>query len=153
MDLGALVREVAALQQTTTSAHTIVVDAPERLEGYSDRERVGQLLANLVSNAIKYSPNGSQIRVSVRQAAKEVVASVADQGKGIAPEQRHLLFELSSRIEPSQTVAGSGLGLFICKGIAEAHGGRIWVEENPGGGTRFCFTLRSVGEEELSDGE
>ena len=115
-----------------------------------DRLRIVQVVDNLLSNAARHSSESSVIRVSAVREGVYVVVSVADEGRGIPSELLALLFRKFSRIEGDERgsgVLGSGLGLAICKGIVEAHGGRIWAEsEGPGMGARFTFTLPSVEE-------
>jgi signal transduction histidine kinase len=106
----------------------------------ADPERIQQTLSNLVGNAIKFSPADSKILVRASGNGREVVISVVDQGKGIAPEHLPRVFDRywqSSRTDRQ----GAGLGLAIAKGIVEAHGGKIWVESAPGAGTTASFTL------------
>lgn len=106
----------------------------------ADRERIQQTLSNLVGNAIKFSPAGSEIVVMARRDASGVVISVLDKGAGIAAHNLPRVFDRywqSSRTDRQ----GAGLGLAIAKGIVEAHGGRIWLESRPGEGTTASFTL------------
>ena len=106
----------------------------------ADRERVQQILSNLVGNAIKFSPAGSKIAVTARRDPEGVVISVLDNGRGITPEQLPRVFDRywqSSRTDRQ----GAGLGLAIAKGIVETHGGRIWIDSKPGEGTTASFTL------------
>ena len=126
--------------------NTVDVDLAADLPLISaDGRRITQVLDNLLSNASKYSPEFSRISVTGSQDGFFVVVSVADEGKGIPSEQLTSLFRKFSRIDDGgseQRVAGEGLGLAICKGIVEAHGGRIWAEnrvEEPG--TRITFTV------------
>ena len=111
----------------------------------ADKWRFIQVLENLLSNAAKYSPEPSVIRVSAARDDGRVAFSVADEGRGIAADRIPYLFRKFARIhgeEGERQISGSGLGLAICKGIVEAHGGRIWAESaGPGLGTRFTFTL------------
>ncbi len=108
----------------------------------ADRLRIVQVLGNLLSNAAGYSPDGSPILVTAVRDGVHVAVSVADQGRGIPAELLPGLFRKFSR---ASGVDGSGLGLAICKGIVEAHGGRIWAEsDGPGLGARFTFTLPAV---------
>ena len=112
-----------------------------------DRQRVGQVLFNLFSNASKYSREWSTIRVNASLKDVYVTVSVVDEGRGISAEQLPRLFSKFSRIESDngQEVEGYGLGLAISRGIVEAHGGRIWAEsDGEGRGTRFTFTLPAV---------
>lgn len=111
-----------------------------------DPQRVGQALANLVGNAAKYSPAGSSVVIRVRAAATErqVVVAVTDRGLGIAPEELSSLFQPFRRTRAAleSGIEGSGLGLMICKEIAESHGGTVWAESaGPGLGSTFCLSL------------
>jgi signal transduction histidine kinase len=144
LDLTEIVRRVVALQQSTTASHHLILDAPEHLEAVWDGERLGQLLANLISNAIKYSPAGGDVRVTVREVASEAVVSVSDQGIGLSRAQIERLFQPFTRLYSGREIKGTGLGLYICKAIVEAHGGRIWVESTPDQGSTFTVTLPCV---------
>jgi two-component system sensor histidine kinase VicK len=108
-----------------------------------DGVRIEQVLTNLVDNAIKYSPNGGVVHVRLaRTADGDLAVSVSDQGVGIPPEHVPHLFERFYRITSNgRSVKGVGLGLYICRSLIEAHGGRIWVESQPGVGSTFIFTL------------
>ena len=111
----------------------------------ADRRRIVQVVGNLLSNAARHSPEDSFIRVSAALAGAYVEVSVADQGRGIPAEDLPLLFRKFSRREYSETGGDTGLGLAICKGIVEAHGGRIRAEsDGPGLGARFVFSLPVV---------
>jgi len=104
------------------------------------------VLTNLVENAAKFAPAGTKITVTARAEDGQIVVSVADEGPGIAPEHQVHLFERFYRVDSQLTrnTPGTGLGLAICKGLVEAHGGRIWVESEPGRGARFYFTLPPI---------
>lgn len=113
----------------------------------ADRKRVGQVLYNLFSNASKYSREWSTIRVTALAEELYATVTVIDEGRGISSEQLPRLFSKFSRInyDNGSEVEGYGLGLAICRGIVEAHGGRIWAEsDGEGHGTRFTFTLPTV---------
>ncbi len=114
----------------------------------ADRRRVVQVLINLLSNASKYSREPSPIRLTVAQDGMYIEFSVADEGKGLSPGLLPHLFSRFSRLDEEDPVGGitnSGLGLAICKGIVEAHGGRIWAESaGLGKGARFVFTIPAV---------
>ena len=115
----------------------------------ADRRRIVQVIGNLLSNAARHSPAPSVIRVSAVREGGHVEVSVADQGRGIPAEDLPLLFRKFSRREDRDTGGDTGLGLAICKGIVEAHGGRIRAEsDGPGLGARFVFTLPVVQETE-----
>ena len=105
-----------------------------------DRERVLQVLGNLIGNAIKFTPDGGSVQVSAETIDDEVLFAVRDSGVGVAPKQLPHVFDRFWRATP-KTRLGSGLGLTIAKGVVEALGGRIWVESRPGEGTTFFFTL------------
>ena len=111
----------------------------------ADRQRVAQVLGNLLTNAARHSPESSVIRVSAVKGEVDVAFSVADEGRGIPAESLPRLFRKFSRVESGEQVGDTGLGLAICKGIVEAHGGRIWAEsDGPGLGARFTFTLPAL---------
>ncbi len=113
----------------------------------ADRRHIVQALVNLLSNAARHSPESSAIRMAVVRNDVHVVFSVADDGRGIPSERLPHLFRKFSRIDADEQRGNTGLGLAICKGIVEAHGGRIWAEsDGPGLGARFSFTLPTVEE-------
>ncbi len=121
--------------------NNIQVDIPRELPPVlADRRRIVQVLSNLIANASRHSPESSAIRVTVVHGNLQVSICVADQGKGVPAERLPHLFRKYFQFDGEGR--GSGLGLAICKGIVEAHGGRIWAESNGEGlGTRFTFTL------------
>jgi len=110
---------------------------------YVDRDRFVQVLWNLLENARKYALPSALIKVEARWEGNEVQIGVADRGPGIPAEERERIFQHFYRLRRDQetTAEGSGLGLAICQGIVQAHGGRIWVEDRPGGGSVFRFAL------------
>ena len=122
--------------------------APDLPPVMADRRRIVQVLSNLLSNAAGYSPEGSPIRVTAVREGVHVAVSVADEGRGVSAGLLPHLFRKFSRIDGGERgsgIEGSGLGLAICKGIVEAHGGRIWAEsDGPGLGARFTFTIPAV---------
>ena len=113
----------------------------------ADRRRIVQVISNLLSNAARHSPQSSVIRVRVARRGVDLVFSVSDEGRGIPAESLPHLFRKFSRVQSEEQAGDTGLGLSICKGIVEAHGGRIWAEsDGPGLGARFTFTLPTVEE-------
>jgi signal transduction histidine kinase len=106
----------------------------------ADRERVLQVLANLVGNAIKFTKEGGSIQMSARATSGALELEVRDNGAGIPKEQQAQIFERFWKGDAERS-CGAGLGLAIARGIVEAHGGRIWVDSAVGGGSRFFFTL------------
>ena len=111
---------------------------------WCDRERIVQVLSNLVGNAIKFTPRGGNIRVSAEAWGEMVRVAVCDDGPGIAPELIPRIFDRYLHVAQRESRHGAGLGLYIAKGIVENHGGRLWVESTLGRGSTFFFTLPQV---------
>jgi PAS domain S-box-containing protein len=134
--------------RTQSNVHTFEVDFSLRypiIQG--DAERLRQVLTNLISNAIKYSPESGKIIVSGRYDENQVYVAVSDQGIGIPAGERERIFDRFYRIDSALTrrTQGAGLGLYLVKSVVEAHGGRIWVSSAPGQGSTFVFTLPREG--------
>jgi two-component system sensor histidine kinase KdpD len=142
-DLGVLVEEVVGRLRPLTARHQVLVDVPEDLPVLLlDYVEIDQVLSNLIENATKYAPPDTEISVSVRKRDRELVVAVDDRGPGVPSTAVAHLFDPFYRIaDGTPRPAGLGLGLAVAKGLIEAHGGRIWVENRPGGGARFAFTL------------
>ncbi len=136
-----LLKELEA--QARSRGHAISWDCPAGLEIEADQEFLRRLLLNLVENALKYSPTGSHTSVEARPSKRGIRLSVRDQGQGIPEPMRERIFEKFVRLEETGTGprSGSGLGLAFCQLVAEAHDGRIWVEDNPTGGSIFVVEL------------
>lgn len=135
-------RDMAAI----APERVVVVDIADDIGSINgDAEKLKQVLLNLVGNAIKYSPNGKpvEVRVQIDPASKGLTIDVTDQGVGIADRDRSKLFTSFSRVRTVQTesIRGTGLGLYICKKLVEAMGGNIWVDSILGEGSKFSFTL------------
>lgn len=142
-DLVAIAREVGQSLQLTTEKHRIIVDAePAAISGEWDADRLRQVFSNLVGNAIKYAPGG-RITILLRREPQQADVLVSDQGPGIPPERLPHLFERFRQAgrTAQERAGGLGLGLYLTKGIVEAHGGRVGVESEPGRGSTFWFTL------------
>jgi two-component system sensor histidine kinase KdpD len=147
----------SALTRTRQQAldHNMVVDIPEDLPLVPvDYVLIEQVLINLISNSVKYSPEGSTIQIVVRQIdVRSLRLTVNNQGPPVPEEHLEHIFDKFFRVTAADRVTGSGLGLSICKGIVEAHGGHIWARNMPGG-FAFNFTLPlSTGNASMSDGE
>ena len=146
-DLRQLISEAQTLFARAGGPQQIILDLPEQLRPVSaDRRRIAQVLGNLFSNAEKFSPPDSAIRVSVEDRDDDVAILVTDQGQGIPAEKLPHLFKKFSQVHEGHHLSGTGLGLAICKGIVEAHGGRIWAESGgEGQGATITFTLPVAG--------
>lgn len=130
--------------QSLTTKHELVLDIPRRLpDVYADVQRIAQVLINLVGNAAKYSPQNTLITISAHKTSDGLQIDVADQGGGIPPHERHRIFNPFYQMKNGSGVSrnGAGLGLAICKGLVEAHGGKIWIQDRLGPGTVVSFTL------------
>ena len=144
VDLNGLVRDVVDRARASSDRHTIRTDLDDALPIISaDPDRLVQVISNLVSNAVKYSPDGGEVTVSTRASDGQVGVAVRDQGVGIPPEFIDRLFGRYERFESNRTskVVGTGLGLAISRQIIELHGGKIWVESKVGSGSTFQFTV------------
>jgi PAS domain S-box-containing protein len=144
VDFASLAVQVAEKFRPQTPIHTIETHFPPDFpEVQGDERRLGQVLSNLVNNAIKYSPQGGTISICGRVVPNAVQVSVSDEGVGLLPEQQELIFDRFYRVDNALTreTQGVGLGLYIVRSIVEAHGGHIWVESKPGQGTTFTMEI------------
>ncbi len=143
VNLDYLARQIADRFRTQTSLHQFLIDFPAGFPVIlGDVDRLIQVFANLISNAIKYSPSGGEIRIAGQVLGNQVVVCVSDQGPGIASEDIPHVFDRFYRAkEASRTTKGTGLGLYLAKAVIEAHQGHIWVDPKPGDGARICFSL------------
>lgn len=144
-DLARLLRRTVAELEGLDNAVTLQVRVPEDLPAaLGDEPRQWQVLTNLLSNAVKHSPAGGVVRVTAAREGDHLVVAVQDQGPGVDPADAERMFERFSQLEhrSSGQPAGTGLGLYICRSLVEAQGGRIWVDSRPGGGSTFRYTVR-----------
>jgi signal transduction histidine kinase len=151
VDLAALVASVAGrfAQAAARRGIALEVSGAERpLQVLGDAGRLDQVLMNLLGNALKFTPDGGTVTAAIRPLNGEIEVSVADSGPGIPAAEIPVLFERFGQAEEGRRsrVAGTGLGLLICRRVLEAHGGHIWVESEPGCGARFVFRLVRLGE-------
>jgi two-component system sensor histidine kinase KdpD len=145
VDLADLVRETVAAMSLGQDEVSVVAQAPDTVPAVrADRERLKQVLMNLVENAVKYSPAGGEVDVRAWADNGLVLVAVEDQGPGIPREQQGLIFEKFGRANVGGGKPGSGLGLFIARSIAEAHGGSLMVRSAPGQGSTFTLELPLV---------
>jgi signal transduction histidine kinase len=146
-DARALVDETLEFLRplATIKSVTLQVQPGEPAEALCDRDRILQVLSNLIGNAIKFSPEEGVITVKTERSRHSVCVSIHDNGPGIEAGELRQVFERYWHAK-SAAGGGTGLGLFIAKGIVEAHGGRIWVESTLGEGSTFYFTLPTVDE-------
>jgi signal transduction histidine kinase len=142
VDVAAMVRELAdRVIPAAAGAHFRVDATAPAPPTPADPERLEQVLANLFSNAIKYGVRGGEIAVTVDRRAEETRVSVTNLGPGIPEDEQPRLFSRFFRARNAARAPGTGLGLYICKGIVEAHGGKMGVETRAEGPTRFWLTL------------
>ncbi len=148
--LAISIREVVRKVQLASPSHGFELDWPaDDPMVNADQKRIYQVIQNLMTNAVKYSPDGGCITVSAHVDRRELVISVADQGLGMPASEIDRIFDRFHRVqtEVSRGIGGTGLGLAICKGLVEAHGGRIWAEsEGEGKGSTLRFSLPLLAE-------
>jgi two-component system phosphate regulon sensor histidine kinase PhoR len=136
--------ERVRLAQVSAEEHMITLDIQvQDSRIVADKLRISQVIGNILDNAIRFSPQGRQVRVALKEQNNEYLVSITDQGIGVSPEYIDHIFERFYRVRntASRQYSGIGLGLFVARAIVEAHGGHIWVESNEGLGSTFSFTL------------
>jgi signal transduction histidine kinase len=144
VDVPAMVGEVVEQVRPIATAHELHLEshlAPDVPSLYADRDLLQRVLLNLLDNAVKFTPPGGKVELrATRSGPDTVLFAVSDTGRGISPEHHERVFERFTRVSGRQA-RGTGLGLALCKLGVEAHGGRIWVESEPGQGATFKFVL------------
>ncbi len=146
IDLTSVLTETAGAM---VNGHKITLRGSEQpIAVLGDDRRLGQVVRNLISNASKYSPDGAEIQVSLGMSAdrKNAIVQVRDAGPGIPPSERGRLFEKFARLSTAGATRGSGLGLYISRGIVRDHGGEMWADWPAGGGSVFSFSVPLTGE-------
>lgn len=143
-----MVDDITAELQRTTSSHQISIANNPLINCFGDRERIGQVLSNLLTNAIKYSPGQNKVVVSVENPKNQIICSVQDFGLGIYPNRQPHIFERFYRIpaDNNYVISGFGLGLYISAEIIKKMKGKIWLTSNPGEGSIFYFSIPCEGE-------
>lgn len=141
-DAEVLIGDACDIEHPAAVARSVrlEVQVEPGLHVHADPDRIAQVIANLVNNAVRYSPEGASVQIAARGAGTDALVSVADEGPGVPKESRDRIFQRFWQSESRQRGA-AGLGLAIARAIVELHGGRIWVEEGGECGARFCFTL------------
>ncbi|MBE0557736.1 MAG: HAMP domain-containing histidine kinase, partial [Proteobacteria bacterium] len=154
LDLAALVREACELFGTTAEDRGLKMTCslPDRCDLRGDARMIRRLIANLLDNALKYTPAGGAVNVSVAKTRQNVLLTVQDTGIGIPPGDLPRIFERFYRGDQSRSQAGIGLGLSLARALARAHGGEITVTSHPDEGSTFTVTLPGPGLQ-LSAGE
>jgi PAS domain S-box-containing protein len=142
-DLGMVVRETVEHLQATTPAHQLIVEGIESAQVYGDKDRIGQVLINLLNNAIKYSPYADRVIVRIFTDQEYATVSVQDFGLGIDEEHLEKVFERFYQVHglANKESSGLGIGLYISDQIIKRHGGAMQVESKLGAGSTFSFTL------------
>jgi two-component system sensor histidine kinase VicK len=140
-DLAGLIDEAKEESADLYTSHTLVFEPVEHIVVDADRDKIGQVINNLISNAIKYSPIGTRVQVSCIAKNGAAVFLVKDEGIGIAQQDIGQLFDRYYRVQNNSNVSGFGIGLYLCAEIIHRHNGEIWVESEPGKGSSFYFSL------------
>lgn len=148
-DLSLLIQEVMENLQETTLTHQLCLEETRQAEVFGDRDRIGQVLINLLTNAIKYSPGADRVLVRLTTDANSAIVSVQDFGIGIAEDQQQKIFERFYQVtnEEEKTYPGLGIGLYLSSEIIKRHHGHIWVESSKRAGATFSISLPLIKEE------
>ena len=143
LPMGELIKETVQSVQRINKTHKIQIDSQTNTKVMVDKSRIGQVLTNLINNAIKYSPNADKIIVSSKKVYGNVIVSVQDFGIGIPKNQQLKVFDRFYQVDNprAKTYPGLGLGLYISKEIITKHGGELWLESKEGKGSTFYFSL------------
>ena len=143
-----LLEEMIEDARISLSSHIIDFMAAGKITLNADRDKIGSVISNLISNAVKYSPSGKTISIRCTKEDGSVVVSVSDEGTGIKPDDLEKIFDRYYRVDTNYTrhIAGFGIGLYLSSEIIKVHGGRIWAESEPGVGSAFYFSLPVVDE-------
>jgi signal transduction histidine kinase len=142
-DLAGLIKDTEEEFRVTSSSHTLVFEPLNATMVNADRDKIGQVIHNLIGNAIKYSPAGSLIHVTCHNAEGIINLSVKDQGMGIRPDDLSRIFDRYYRVEGSHmfSISGFGIGLYLCSEIIQRHHGKLFAESEFGEGSTFTFSL------------
>ncbi|QNN41985.1 PAS domain S-box protein [Pedobacter roseus] len=139
--LGTLLKETIEEMYISQSSHQIILNPTCEVTINADRDKIGNVISNLISNGLKYSDNGTRIEVTCKLHDTEVEVEIKDEGIGIKPDDIDKLFERYYRVKGNHTISGFGIGLYLSAEIIERHNGKIWAESEEGIGSTFHFTL------------
>jgi signal transduction histidine kinase len=142
-EVNSLISAVLNAEYVQSVRHQFQLNCPEKIWLDADKDKITQVLNNYLSNAVKYSPEGTVISVSTKRTPDQIVISVKDNGIGISADDQKKLFSKFFRSEssPVQKMKGYGIGLYLVNDIIEQHGGKVWANSNPGAGSTFYFSL------------
>jgi two-component system sensor histidine kinase VicK len=142
-DLAQLIQETEEESVATISSHKILFEPIDAMYVEADRDKIGQVISNLISNAVKYSDAGTPIRLTCINSGERVRIGVHDQGRGVSKDDQVKLFDRFYRVENKEmeTINGFGIGLYLCDEIIKRHEGHIWIESEVGAGANFYFEL------------
>ncbi|GGI27153.1 PAS domain-containing sensor histidine kinase [Pedobacter mendelii] len=140
-DLEELFREVVDDAGILQSSHNINLGIDKSIQINADRDKIGNVISNLISNAVKYSPSGGNIDVDCKCNDDSITCCIKDSGIGIKAEDLEKLFDRYYRVESNHTISGFGIGLYLSAEIVRRHNGKIWVESEPGKGSCFYFSI------------
>lgn len=141
-DMGQLLHRVVDELRMIYTTHTLIIEEDDtRVSVMCDEERIAQVITNLISNAVKYSPQSNKVVIRLEKHAHAVVVCVQDFGIGIAKEEQEKIFDIFYRAKSRSRIPGTGLGLFLTAEIITAHKGRLWVTSKPDKGSVFHFSL------------
>lgn len=140
-NLNELLKETIEETYISQSSHQIILNPTCEININADRDKIGNVISNLISNGIKYSDNGTRIEITCIMRDTEVEIQIKDEGIGIKPDDIDKLFERYYRVQGNHTISGFGIGLYLSAEIIERHNGKIWAESEEGKGSVFHFTL------------
>jgi len=129
------------LPQAAVKKQHLSLIVPSELVALVDEQQIGRVISNLVHNAVKFTPDGGIISIEATIQDDDIRVCVSDTGPGIPKDEQGRIFERFYKADRARTKGGTGLGLAIARHIIEGHGGRIWLESQPGQGATFCFTV------------
>lgn len=142
-EINSLIANMLNTGYAAAAKHQLQMNCPDKIWLDADRDKITQVLHNYISNALKYSPEGTAISISSRKMQDQMIVSVKDYGIGISPADQKKLFSkfFRSETDPVQKIKGYGIGLYLVNDIVQRHGGKVWATSNLGAGSTFYFSL------------